>query len=184
MATIEGLKHAKCIHQKLHFWKFLWTVCSTTQSTVDSMTTRMMSTVFRCSRNRLSSWSPLCWFNEYVHVRMVVLQCRAVGFLKVQVLVNKFCLFRAFYRCQFLHDFQHMRCHIQGQGFGNKMYISESFTVVGYLHTAGFKNCRGINCAKCIHLYIQTAWQMKTKWSFQHSWRPTKIWRGVPGLGC
>ena len=32
-----------------------------------------------------------------------------------------------------------MRCHIQGQGFGNKMYISELFTVVGYLHTAGFK---------------------------------------------
>ena len=42
-----------------------------------------------------------------------------------------------------------MRCHIQGQGFGNKMYISKLFTVVGYLHTAGFKNRRGINCAKC-----------------------------------
>ena len=39
MAAIEGPKHAECIHQKLHFWKFLWTVCSTMQSTVESMMT-------------------------------------------------------------------------------------------------------------------------------------------------
>ena len=32
-----------------------------------------------------------------------------------------------------------MRCHIQGQGFGIKMYISDLFTVVGYLHTAVLK---------------------------------------------
>ena len=43
----------------------------------------------------------------------------------------------------------HMRCHIQVQSFGNKMYISKLFTVVGYLHMAGFKNCRGTFCAKC-----------------------------------
>ena len=47
MAAIEGPKHAKCVHQKLHFWKFIWTVCSTMQSTVESMMTRMMSTEFR-----------------------------------------------------------------------------------------------------------------------------------------
>ena len=35
--------------------KFLWTVCSTTQSTVESMMTRMMSAAFRCRRNCLSS---------------------------------------------------------------------------------------------------------------------------------
>ena len=29
------------------------------------------------------------------------------------------------------------------------MYISEIFTVVGYLHTAGFKNRWGINFVKC-----------------------------------
>ena len=29
-----------------------------------------------------------------------------------------------------------MRCHIQGQGFGNKLYFSEFFTVVCYLKTA------------------------------------------------
>ena len=82
MATIEGPKHAECVHQKLHFWKFLWTVCSTTQSTVESRMTRMMSTAFRCSRNRLSSRSPLCWFNENVHVRVVVLQRSARNFQK------------------------------------------------------------------------------------------------------
>ena len=27
-----------------------------------------------------------------------------------------------------------------------------------------------------VHPSVQTAWQMKTKWSFQHSWRPTKCW--------
>ena len=26
MAAMEGPKHAECVHQKLHFWKFLWTV--------------------------------------------------------------------------------------------------------------------------------------------------------------
>ena len=36
MAVIELSKHAECVHQKLHFWEFLWTVWSTTQSTVES----------------------------------------------------------------------------------------------------------------------------------------------------
>ena len=49
----------------------------------------------------------------------------------------------------FLTRFPRMRCHIYGQVFGNKMYISELFTVVRYLHTAGFKNHQGIYCAKC-----------------------------------
>ena len=44
----------------------------------------------------------------------------------------------------FLTRFPHMKCHIQGQGFCNKMYILELFTVVGYLHTDSFKNRRGI----------------------------------------
>ena len=46
-----------------------------------------------------------------------------------------------------------MRCHFQGQGFCNKMYISELFTV-GYLHAAGFKNRRGINFANCIFSFL------------------------------
>ena len=50
----------------------------------------------------------------------------------------------------FLTQFLRTRCHIQGQGYGNKMFISDLFTVVGYLHTAGFRNRRGINFAKCI----------------------------------
>ena len=66
------------------------------------------------------------------------------------VLVIEFCLFRVFYRCHLLKDFPQRRCHIQGQCFGNKIYISEVFPAVGYFHTAGFKNRRGIFCAKCI----------------------------------
>ena len=53
----------------------------------------------------------------------------------MQVLVNEFCLILGFLLLPFLTQFP----HIQGQGFGNKMYISELFIVVGYLHTAGFK---------------------------------------------
>ena len=72
---------------------------------------RMMSTAFMCSRK----------------------------FSRVQVLVNEFLLFRTFYiSLPFLTQFPQMKCHIQGQGFGNKIYISELFTVVGYLHTADF----------------------------------------------
>ena len=33
-----------------------------------------------------------------------------------------------------------------------------------------------------VHTYIQTALQMKTKWSFQHSWRPTKMGRKITTL--
>ena len=128
------------------------------QSTVESMITRMMSTAFkaRCSRNRLSTRSPLCWFNEYMHVQVVILQLRAYRI---------FACLRLFH---FLDDF-HTRCHIQGQGFGNKMYISKLFTVVGYLHTAGFKNGWGINFAKCINQNLLLRPQFQTKKSVQET---------------
>ena len=58
-----------------------------------------------------------------------------------------------------------------------------------YLHTKFYEN-RSLRSSKglpfswwetYIHPSIQTAWQLKSKWSFQHSWRPTtktvlKIW--------
>ena len=31
-----------------------------------------------------------------------------------------------------------------------------------------------------IHPHTQAAWQRKSKWSFQHSWRPTKIFKCTP----
>ena len=49
----------------------------------------------------------------------------------------------------FLTRFPRTRCHIKEQGFGNTKFISELFTVVEYLHTAGFKNRGGTFCAKC-----------------------------------
>ena len=153
MAAIEDPKHAECVHQKLHFWKFLWTVCSTTQSTVESMMTRMMSTAFRCNRNCLSSQSPLCWFNEYVHAHVVVSQtlqcCAPIGIFKSANFSERVLSVSGFLSLPNLTWFPHMRCHIQGQGFGSKMNISELFTVVGYLHMAGFKNRQGTFCAKC-----------------------------------
>ena len=151
--SIEGPKHAKCIHQKLHFWKFLWTMCSTTQSIVEYMLTRMMSKVFRCSRNYLSNQSPLCWFNEYVHV-CVVVTSKSDSFCEQVLPVS------GFLSPPFLTRFPHTRCHFQRQGFGNKMYISELFIVVGYLHTAGFKNRRGTFCAKCV--YLLNYWEETT----------------------
>ena len=109
------------------------------QSTVESMMTRMMSAAFRlgvaettCRVGVLCADSMnMCMFQGNITVILRVLLVS--GFLSLP----------------FLTRFPHMRCHIQGQGFGNKMYISELFTVVGYLHTAGFKNRRGINFAKC-----------------------------------
>ena len=32
------------------------------------------------------------------------------------------------------------------------MYITDLITVIGYLHTAGFRNRWGINCAKCTYV--------------------------------
>ena len=59
----------------------------------------------------------------------------------------------------FLTWFPCTSCHIKEQGFGNKLYISEVFTVVGYLHTAGFKNRRGTFCTKCTLLHL--AWDQQ-----------------------
>ena len=90
---------------------------------------RMMSTAFMCSRK----------------------------FSRVQVLVNEFLLFRTIYiSLPFLTQFPQMKCHIQGQGFANKIYISELFTVVGYLHTADLKKNRGtfMPSVYCVKTYV------------------------------
>ena len=81
---------------------------------------------------------------------MVILQRSADRILKSASFSERVLPVSGFLLLPFLTRFPHMRCHMQGQDFGNKMYISELFTVVGYLHTAGFKNRIGINFAKCI----------------------------------
>ena len=40
------------------------------------------------------------------------------------------------------------KCCIKGQGFGNKMHVSELFTIFGSYHLAGFKNHRETFYAK------------------------------------
>ena len=42
------------------------------------------------------------------------------------------------------------------------MYISDLITVIGYLHTAGFKNHRGINGAKCMYLTLVCCWLLSS----------------------
>ena len=83
------------------------------------------------------SRSPLYWFkdvfelNEYLHINFcsrdsVTAQCHTVhrSFQKVQLCVS------GYLRLPFLTRFSRTRCHIKWQGFGNKMFISESFTVI------------------------------------------------------
>ena len=107
MATIEGPRHAECVHQK--------------------------------SMN-------MCMSVWYYY------SAAPIGFLKSASFSERELPVSGFLSLPFLTRFPHKRCHILGQGFGNEMYISELLTVVGYLHTAGFKNCQGINFAKCISL--------------------------------
>ena len=119
-------------------------MCSTMQSTVESMMTRMMSTTLRlgvvgvlCADSMnmcMSAW----WYYSTA----------PIGFLKSASFSEQVLPVPGFLSLPFLTRFPYMRCHIQGQG--NKMYISELFTVVGYLHMAGFKNRQEINFAKCI----------------------------------
>ena len=78
-------------------------------------------------------------FNEYVHIRAVYYRAAPIGIFKSASFSERVLPISGFLSLPFLKRFPHMRCHI-----GNKMYISELFTVVGYLHTAGFKNHRGI----------------------------------------
>ena len=146
-------KHAECVHWKLHFLKIpMDSVQYNTESTVELIMTLMMSTALRYSRNCLSSRSSLCRFNEYMHVRVVVLQHSAYrNFQKCKFQWTSFACFGFSIAAKSYT----MRCHIKEQVFGNKMYISELFTVVGYLHTAGFKNRQGTFCAKCISFAIK-----------------------------
>ena len=93
-----------------------------------------------CSSSSVSALIPHC----------SALYCTlSIGIFKVQLLVNAFGVFRAFYRGHFSYDFRAQGVTSKSKASGNKMYISHLFTVIGYLHTAGFKNRRGIHCVKC-----------------------------------
>ena len=105
---------------------------------------------FRCSRNRLSSQNPLCWFNEYVHVHVVVLQRSAYRILyKVQVLVNEFCLFWAFYRCHFLHDFHTWGVTFKGKALATKCLFQNYSQLLDICTRLVLKTGKEIYFAKC-----------------------------------
>ena len=44
----------------------------------------------------------------------------------MQVLVNEFCLFRAFYRCHFLHDFHTLDVTFKGKALATKCIFQNS----------------------------------------------------------
>ena len=107
---------------------------------------------------------------------MVVLQRSAYRFFKSASFSERVLPVSGFLSLSFLTRFPHVRCHILGQGFGNKMYISELFTVVGFLHRAGFKNCRGINCVKCRLLDSNQFHSKKVKGRMVCFWPHVMLW--------
>ena len=113
-----------------------------------------MSTRSRCSRKGLVSLSPLYWFNKFVHVRVVIVVVlqRSVyrNFRKCQFLMKEFHLFWALYRSHFSHDFDTWGVTFKGKAW-QQIFISELFTVIGYLHTVGFKIRRRIFCASVFY---------------------------------
>ena len=66
----------------------------------------------------------------------------------MQLLVNAFGMFWAFYRGHFSHDFRAQDVTLKPKASATKC-ISDVFTVVAYLHTTDFKNRQGINYTKC-----------------------------------
>ena len=126
IAETDGPKHAKFVYLKWHFWKFLWTVCSTTQSTIECMMMIcMMSTALRCSRGVrvLCTDSKMClsWVCAYWYCLCdnVTVQCPQEC-SKVPLLVNDFGLFQAIYLDHFLHDF-----HVQGVTLKGKVLATK-----------------------------------------------------------
>ena len=76
------------------------------------------------------------WF----HTQCVLLYCTlSIGIFKSATFSEHIRHVSGLLSWPFLTRFPRTKCHIKGQGFGNKMYISDLFTVVGCLHTAGFK---------------------------------------------
>ena len=130
---------------------------STTESTMKFMMTRVMSKVFRCSRNWLSRWSQDGFgLIKNVHHWFLPAWCVTDAAHSVPVEIFK--------SATFGERVSHLSNHlsrpflswipctwydIKGQGFGNKMY-SESSPVVGYFRMASFQNQEvKIFCAKC-----------------------------------
>ena len=88
------------------------------------------------------SATPKCCAHHPCHHRFhSALCCTAecpLGFSKVQLLVNAFGVFWAFYHGHFLHNFHAQGVTLKNTALATKC-IFQNYSVVGYLHTAGFK---------------------------------------------
>ena len=129
MAKINGLKHTKFVYVKWHFWKFLWTVCSTTWSTVECVITWMMSTEVRCSRRLVETarliLSPLYWFKlkEYVWAEWIraywllsawCYSTLPIGIFKSAAICERVLRVSDHLSRLFLTRFPRTRCYIKG----------------------------------------------------------------------
>ena len=95
MTAIEGTKQAKPVHQNWHFWKFLKQVFI--ESAQRTPTQQAVS-----ARHKGCAHHPCHLFIDST-VLCVVLHT-VHGISKVQLLLNAFGVFRAFYRGHFSHD--------------------------------------------------------------------------------
>ena len=93
------------------FWKFLWTEhhCGINDDTDDDRWAQRLGvaeTAFWVGVFVLIQWQGMyVCMSCHVYYSTLRAQRLLLEFLKQQVLVNEFCLFRAFCRCQILHDF-------------------------------------------------------------------------------
>ena len=131
---------------KVAFFENSYGQCAVQQSTVESMMTQMI----RCSRNRLSGGTPCADSMNRCMSAWKYYSAAPIRIFKSASFSERVLPISDFLSLPNLNQFPHMRCHIQGQGCGNKMHISELFTVIGYLLQAVFKNRRGTFCAKCM----------------------------------
>ena len=138
---------------KWHFWKFLWTVQYNTEHWHGWWAQRLGVAETAC-QNR----SPLYWFRdvfeltEYVHIDYCQhdsVTAQRLGNFKSASFGKQVWPVWSFLSWSFHTRFSHTWCYIKGYCFGNKMYISELFTDVGYFHMADFKKHRETYCAKC-----------------------------------
>ena len=116
--------------------------------------TRMASTEFRCCRIctlesfvliQTHVWAEWIVRIEYCSCDSVTLQCHtAHRNFHISSTLGKGILHVLDRWSQPFHTwFPHKRCHVKGQGFGYKKYISKLFTYVVYMHMVSSKNQRG-----------------------------------------
>ena len=114
--------------------------CRTTQSTVESMMTRMMSTAFMGSRNRPLSRSPYGADSMTTCYR---------NFQNCKFWWISFACFGPSVRCHFLHNFPTWSVTFTGKALATKCIFQNYSQLLDICTRQVFKNRRGTFCTKC-----------------------------------